>query len=127
MELRQLLAHLVDIHKEVHIVGQRETRQRLAQVGLKGLAIAGGMQQPIHIVENHLSGDVLGAIQLLHMMQHPVGDAVVTDVAVGIRAVEQCHLRLSVLFIPIHWKTLTFFYIVKTWYTIGNQTSKWLN
>ena len=39
-------------------------------------------------------------------MQHPVSDAVVTDVAVGIQAVEQCHLRLSVLFIPIHWKTL---------------------
>ena len=44
MELRQLLATFVDIHKEVHIVGQTGRRGNDLQVGLKGLAIAGGMQ-----------------------------------------------------------------------------------
>jgi hypothetical protein len=49
----------------------------------------------------------------------------VTDVAVGIRAVEQCHLRLSVLFIPIHWKTLTIKHYLQIRNSITYQTTKW--
>lgn len=110
VELGQVASGMAEGPKIVGRLDQRQSGQRLLEIGGEGRAVVRGMEDAVNIIEDVLLG-YSAAVLFAGRREDPVGHAVAADVAVCIALLgreEVGNIRRAVI-IPIERETLGFF------------------
>ena len=106
MELGQVASGMAEGPKIVGRLDQRQSGQRLLEIGGEGRAVVRGMEDAVNIIEDVLLG-YSAAVLFAGRREDPVGHAVAVCIALLGRE-EVGNIRRAVI-IPIERETLGFF------------------